>query len=211
MIKVLCFLYRFSFRFSRRIIEKIILKKEGGQAFSPTIRVLYSKYYGLNIGYGTYGGCFIHDNFPPPCNISFGNYCSIGSNLRVFRANHPTNNFTSHPFLYNPIFGYVNHDLLERPALTIGNDVWIGSSVIILPRVKEIGDGSIIGAGSVVTKDVQPYTIIAGNPARIIRYRFNESQVAFLQKSRWWTKSFDELKKDAPDLEKEIQILASIS
>ena len=75
---------------------------------------------------------------------------------------------------------------LESPKETlVGNDVWIGRSVIIISGVK-IGDGSVIGAGSIVTKDIPPYAIVAGNPARVIRFRFDETIIEELLKISWW-------------------------
>ena len=200
-------LYRIKNRMLRRIIEKVVLYFEGGQAFSPSIRRLYSRYHGINIGYGSYGGCFTYENFPKPCEIHIGNYCSIGSNLKVFRANHPSHYFTTAPFLYNPSFGYVKKDMLDRPALQIGNDVWIGSSVIICPGCYQIGNGAIIGAGSVITHDVEPYTIVAGNPARVIRCRFNDRQIHFLEESKWWENEYDDLSKIAESLNRSISTL----
>lgn len=206
--KLFLYLYRIRVRVIRKIIEKICLRIEGGQFFSQTIRQIYSKYYGLHIGYGSYGGCFAHENFPAPCDITFGRYCSIGSNVKVFRANHPASNFTTSPVLYNPILGFVNKDLLERPSLQVGNDVWIGSSVIILPGCKKIGDGVIIGAGSIVTHDIEPFSIVAGNPAKIIRKRFNEQQAALWYQSKWWLYDYNELKQHAQLLNQEIHSLS---
>jgi acetyltransferase-like isoleucine patch superfamily enzyme len=77
--------------------------------------------------------------------------------------------------------------------LSIGNDVWIGQNAIILPSVARIGDGAVIGAGAVVTKDVEPYSIVVGNPARLLRYRFSQETIVKLQESRWWEKSVGEL------------------
>nr|WP_304401557.1 CatB-related O-acetyltransferase [uncultured Alistipes sp.] len=118
--------------------------------------------------------------------MTFGNYCSIASGVRIFRANHPSDRFTTHPLLYNPVMGFVDRDMLVRPPLEIGHDVWIGANAIVLPGVSRIGDGAVIGAGSVVTKDVEPYEIVVGNPARPIRKRFGDAQIAALEKSRWW-------------------------
>lgn len=95
---ILMRLYKINNRFLRKAIEHVILRRENGYAFSKTIRLLYSKFYGIEIGYGSYGGCFNHVNIPRPCDITFGNYCSIGSGLKIFRANHPSHNFTTHPF-----------------------------------------------------------------------------------------------------------------
>jgi acetyltransferase-like isoleucine patch superfamily enzyme len=116
--------------------------------------------------------------------IYIGNYCSFGPGIKIYRANHLVEYFTTHPLFYSPQYSYVKKDI-DRPKLIIGNDVWIGASVVILPRVKKIGNGAIIGAGSIVTKDVLPYTIMAGNPAKIIRMRFNKDTIKRLEESKW--------------------------
>lgn len=207
MNNVLVSLYRIPNRLVRRIIEKVILKRENGYAFSKTIRLLYAKYYNLHIGYGSYGGCFNHTNIPRPSEVHFGNYCSIGSGLKIFRANHPSDKFTTHPFLYNPAFKYVEKDQLIRPALHIGNDVWTGSGVTICPGCKSIGDGAIIGAGSIVTHDVPAYTIMVGCPAKPIRKRFNDRQIVFLQNSKWWELDLNTLKDKVSYFEESLRKL----
>lgn len=177
----------------KRYLERWIAKKEKGYAYSGTIRKIYADNYNIQIGYGTYGGCFNKANISR--GVTFGNYCSIASNVRIFRANHPADTFTSHPILYSPLMHYVKKDMLHRPPLYIGHDVWIGANVIILPGVKNIGNGAMIGAGSVVTKDVAPYSIIVGNPAKQIKKRFNDSIIEKLEKTKWWELEFDDLTK----------------
>lgn len=113
-------------RYARKILLQLIAKHDGGYAYSSHVRTLYSKIHHIQIGYGTYGGCFELNNIPE--NVSFGNYCSIASGVRIFRANHPLDKFTTHPLLYNPSMGgNVTKDQLVRPPLTIGHDVWIGA------------------------------------------------------------------------------------
>lgn len=172
------------------------VKKEGGKAFSSSIRKHYIDKYNIEIGYGSYGGCF--DSNKIPSGTIFGNYCSIAQDVKIFRANHPLESFTLHPLFYNPVMGHVKEDLLVRKPIIIGHDVWIGANCIITPSVMKIGNGAVLGAGSVVTKDVPPYAVVAGNPAKIIKYRFNEYQIAQLEESKWWSLSKDELidKKD---------------
>lgn len=183
-------------------IRAILLSKigelEGGLMYSPTIRELYQEIHKVSIGYGTYGGCFNLTNIPP--NVEFGNYCSIAQHINIFRANHPKNTFTSHPLLYNPVAGYVKRDLLTRPKLKIGNDVWIGEGSIILPNVDTIGNGAIIGAGSIVTKNVKPYTIVAGNPAKPLSKRFNDDVIQSLEATKWWELTKEELIPIIPQL-----------
>ena len=86
--------------------------------------------------------------------------------------------------------------MIPRTKLVIGNDVWIGHNAIILPSVSNIGDGAVIGAGSVVTKDVPPFAVVAGNPAKIILYRFSEEKIREIMKSPWWGKDINELKNE---------------
>lgn len=164
------------------IINKLTRNKAGCE--SKLLREIYSKDYGIEIGYGTYGGCFNINNIPR--GVIFGNYCSIADGVKIFRANHPLNSFTSHPMFYNPVMGVVKTDQLSRPPLYIGHDVWIGANAIILPSVKTIGNGAVIGAGSVVTKDVEPYSIVVGNPARLKKMRFNTQQIDYLESIKWW-------------------------
>lgn len=95
--------------------------------------------------------------------------------------------------------------MLERPPLEIGHDVWIGANAIILPGVSRIGNGAVIGAGSVVTKDVGPYEIVAGNPARAIRMRFDERQIAALESSRRWELDRHELADRIGELDAMLQ------
>lgn len=184
----------------KTLLRNNIIKKEGGNAFSETIRMYYRDNYNITIGYGTYGGCFNTVNIPE--GTSFGNYCSIAQNVKIFRANHPKEYFTLHPLFYNPVMGYVKKDMLHRPNIEIGHDVWIGDWSIILPRVSKIGNGAIIGAGSVVTKDVPPYSIVAGNPAKIIGKRFPDEIINKLEDTQWWNLNKDELIKNKTFLEK---------
>jgi serine acetyltransferase len=97
--------------------------------------------------------------------------------------------------------------MLERKPLVIGHDVWIGESAILLPSVSRIGNGAVIGAGSVVTKDVEAYTVVAGNPARKIRDRFNRSQVAYLEECKWWELDKGQLVDVISELEAKLQSL----
>lgn len=131
---------------------------------------------------------------------TIGKFCAIADFVICGLGRHPTHTFvSSHPIFYSTKkqsqISFADADFFEeyRP-ITIGNDVWIGSRAIILDGV-HIGDGAIIGAGSVVTKDVPAYAIVGGVPARVIRYRFKEEQIALLLKSQWWNQDVEWLRQ----------------
>ena len=135
-----------------------------------------------------------------PClgdRLIIGKFCQIAAGVEFVMngANHPMNAVTTFPFY--TLAGWE----AEPPALSdlplkgdtvIGNDVWIGQNAVILPGA-HIGDGAIIGASSVVGGSVPPYTVVAGNPARAIRRRFDEELTALLLAFRWWDKSVEEI------------------
>ena len=138
-------------------------------------------------------------------NISMANigkYCSIGPNLFCGWGIHPTNGISTAPMFYSTKrqngVTLANKDKIEeRKLITIGNDVFIGANVTILDGIT-IGDGAIIGAGAVVSKDIPDYAIAVGNPIKIIKYRFNEYQIAALKRIQWWNFEEDKLQ----DIEK---------
>lgn len=176
----------------KKIIENLIKKVEGGEFWSVSLRKIYKDNYGMIIGNGTYG-VFKQEKYK---YIQFGNYCSIAKGLEYFPRNHPKEFSTMHPIFYNSDMGFVKESPIEYSKLYVGHDVWIGANVIITSKCNKIGNGAIIGAGSVVTKDVEPYTIVAGNPAKIIGKRFDDQEVIeLLEKSKWYEMSLDELKK----------------
>ncbi len=125
-----------------------------------------------------------------------GAFSCIGPDVIIGPGEHPTKYFvSSHPMFYstleqsNPVI--VEKNLFEEFATThIGNDVWIGARAILKTGVR-IGDGAIIAAGAVVSKDVEPYSIVGGIPAKHIRYRFSAEQIAILEKVKWWEKDLD--------------------
>jgi virginiamycin A acetyltransferase len=114
-------------------------------------------------------------------NVSIGRYCSIGYNVLIGPAEHSTSCLTTHPIAQNENF----YKKKFAQKTIIGNDVWVGANSIIKRGIK-IADGAIIGAGAVVLNGVPPYSIVAGVPARIIRYRFSEEIVKKLLLLKWW-------------------------
>jgi virginiamycin A acetyltransferase len=193
--EILFRIYRFD-RFNlRHFIRWIVLRMEKGMYYSKTIRRIFSAYHGVDVG--IYSGC---GNFSPLIfrpGTTIGRYTTVNKTVRAYRSSHPTNTKSSHALFYNPAKGIVrNLNLLKRGTLIIGNDVFIGNNAILLPSVTSVGDGAYIGAGAVVTKDVPPYAIVAGNPAKIIRYRYSENVINEMLESKWWEKSIDELKSE---------------
>lgn len=133
-----------------------------------------------------------------------GRYCSISWNIKIIQFDHPTYTISSHPFVYSNRHGFdLNHisvnladkqeldesrllcDNPQKDNIRIGHDVWIGSDVA-LRRGISIGTGAVVAANSVVTKDVEPYCIVGGNPAKVIKKRFDDSLVQEILASEWW-------------------------
>jgi acetyltransferase-like isoleucine patch superfamily enzyme len=122
--------------------------------------------------------------------LTIGRFCSIAANVRIFLdGEHRPDWITTYPF---PAFGNVwpeakdiKNYRVSKGNVIIGNDVWIGEGAWILSGV-EIGDGAVIGAGSLITKNVEPYSIMGGNPARIIRKRFDDLTIRKLLQIKWW-------------------------
>ncbi|WP_318012409.1 CatB-related O-acetyltransferase [Mesorhizobium sp. BR1-1-4] len=155
----------------------------------------------LSVGRWTYGvhpsSIFCCDATSP---IRIGAFCSIAPEVMFLgRAKHPTHLVSTFPFEFAMTKDAPFGDLSVEGPTVIGNDVWIGLRAVIMPGIK-IGDGAIVGAGSIVTKDVPPYAIVAGNPARLLRYRFTDDQIASLLAIRWWDWSDDRLEAERPRL-----------
>jgi virginiamycin A acetyltransferase len=153
----------------------------------------------------TVGAYSFAQNYLNP-NLRIGRYCSIASGLEVMAAEHPICRFTTSPVTYLPRwidhakkeFGLDWHvepfeETLSAPV--IGNDVWIGQQVLLKGGIN-IGDGACIAARAVVTKDVPAYAIVGGVPARVIRYRFTERQIARLLAARWWRYNYADLPQE---------------
>lgn len=136
--------------------------------------------------------------------LIIGKFCQIASGVTFIMngANHLQDSVSTFPFA---IFGEDWKDAMEGKSYPtkgdteIGNDVWIGFDATIMPGVK-IGDGAIIGSKSVVTKDVEPYSIVGGNPAKLIRKRFSEEKIAELLEMKWWDWPIDEITANLPKL-----------
>lgn len=172
-------------------------------------------YKGCKIGRYTYGYEGLLSDYPMASII--GRYCSINYTARIWN-NHPMGYVTTHPLLDYPLFyGWESYELRQKyiykygkyfdnaacevsplrneQEIEIGNDVWIGANAIILPGVK-IGNGAIIAAGAVVTKNVEPYAIVGGVPAKFIKYRFSKEEINQLEEIKWWEWSIEKIEKN---------------
>lgn len=126
-----------------------------------------------------------------------GKFCSIANGCYIGLWEHNTDVSTHSFYLFehsgNFVSGYKNYDK-DNIETKIGNDVWIGANAVIMKGIN-IGNGVIVGASSVVTKDVPPYAVVVGNPARVIKYRYNKKDIQWLLKIKWWNFSRKKLKK----------------
>lgn len=171
---------------------------EGNNLLSYNAKISSSK-----IGFGSYIGenSIIY-------NSIIGRYSCIATGVVTALGKHPTKTFASiHPAFYAKThsigFSYVDkqkfeeHDLIQSNwGVVIGNDVWIGANVTLLEGVN-IGDGSIIAAGAVVTKDVPPYAIVGGVPAKVLDFRFSDDKIQWLMQKKWWDKPEGWIKEKA--------------
>lgn len=142
--------------------------------------------YGYPRGRGTYGTPRIF-HWGEPAKLSIGAYCSIAEGVQIFLGgNHRLDWATTYPFtaLWPQAASIPGHPATKGDVV-IGNDVWIGNEAVILSGVT-IGDGAVIGAAAVLGRDVEPYAIVAGNPARMVRKRFSEDVIRRLLALRWW-------------------------
>ena len=140
-------------------------------------------------------------------NARIGSFCSIANDVFIGLGSHPTNYFSTSPLFYKATntfqIKFIEEDIKfsEYIAIEIGNDVWLGARAIVMDGIK-IGDGAIVAAGAVVTKDIPPYAIVGGVPAKIIRYRFKSEKIQYLLNSKWWTLSLAEIKNLMNELNK---------
>ncbi|WP_427788933.1 type B chloramphenicol O-acetyltransferase [Brevundimonas diminuta] len=151
----------------------------------------YSYYSGWYHGHG-FDDCARYLMTEPGVDrLIIGDFCSIGSGAAFIMAGnqgHRNDWASSFPFFYMPeVPHFAGAVDAFQPAgdTVIGNDVWIGSEAIIMPGVK-IGDGAVIGTRALVTRDVEAYAIVGGNPAKVIRKRFDDDSIAMLLEMKWW-------------------------
>lgn len=172
----------------------LLYRLEGGCIFSVTLRRIFVRQFGVDVGLYTQGDWYFPFHLDEKTTV--GRYCSIASTARVVTQNHPMNTISTSALFFHPSKGLVRDNPVASKPLEIGSDVWIGHHAVVLPPTRSIGHGAVIGAGAIVSRDVPPYAIVMGNPARVIGYRFPAERIAELLASRWWERSLEELLPD---------------
>lgn len=151
------------------------------------------KFKDFSIGRFSYGKPKIYAS---KNSFSLGNFCSIADGVTIYSgAEHQTSWIKTYPFLEFPELIEDKDVNKSKGNVTIGNDVWLADGVLVLSGVT-IGDGAVVAARAVVTKDVKPYEIVGGNPAKHIKYRFNEEQISELLKIKWWDWDIEKIKSN---------------
>ena len=137
-------------------------------------------------------------------SIEIGNYCSIAPGVIIQEYFHDSERLSTY-FVNKNVLRNELEETISKGPIAIGHDVWIGANAIILSGVK-VGNGAIIGAGSVVTKDVPEFAIVGGNPAKFIRMRFTENEIQAINELQWWNWSEEEVKKNQSLFESKFKI-----
>lgn len=127
--------------------------------------------------------------------VTIGKYCQIGRDVAFHPTNHPISHVTT--YINSQLFDGTLKNFKTEEEIVLGNDVWVGHGVIVLSGVR-VGNGAILAAGSVVTKDVSPYSIVAGNPAKEVRKRFTEQVISEMEELKWWDMNETELERIKP-------------
>ena len=177
-----------------RLLKKIVPSTKINSKIDKTAKVENGSYL-LNSFFGRYSYCGHNCQI---LNTNIGSFCSIASNVRIGLGKHPLNWVSTSPAFYK------GRDSISKrlakleyngcvETTIIENDVWIGEGAIILSGVK-VANGAVIGAGSVVTKDIGPYEVFAGAPARFIKKRFDDRIIQKILKTEWWLMSDEQLK-----------------
>ena len=177
--------------------------------FEQSIRKIYidedQSVVGVTLGEGSYLVQGSLEFGGSQCHVLIGKYSSVAHGIKfIVGLNHDSSSASTYPF--KEVFeGMLDknadlHQQCNHCQIIIGNDVWIGAYATIMGGVK-IGNGAVIGAGAVVAKDVPPYAVVVGNPARVIKYRFDEATIEWLQKLRWWNWTPEKIKSCWSEME----------
>lgn len=128
-------------------------------------------------------------------SISIGNFCSVARNVSMQVSNHNVKRMTTYPIMKNFFNSNDDNEFVSKGNITIGHDVWIGAHCLVLSGA-QIDNGAVIAANSVVTGKIPAYSIAAGSPAKVIKYRFKQEKIKKLQELKWWHWSIEQLKSN---------------
>jgi acetyltransferase-like isoleucine patch superfamily enzyme len=178
-------------RTAKRLIYRF--QSRGGRVIPINRNPKYSRY---SIGDFTYGAPIVICG--TMAKLTIGKFCSIAPNVTILvGGEHRTDYITTYPLdlIFNDFKQNYLCNIVTKGDVTIGNDVWIGTNATVLSGVT-IMDGSVIAANSVVTKDVPAYAVVAGNPAKVVKYRFVPEKIKALQDLQWWNWPLEQIKKN---------------
>ena len=165
----------------KRII-RLLLFREKWRQYNKDNHTTVKRVFDISkvtVGKETYGSLNIYDYSASNEKLIIGNYCSISSDVKfILGGNHIMTRISTFPF--EAYIFREGDDSQSKGGIVVGDDVWIGMNAIILSGVS-IGQGAVIAAGSVVTKNVEPYSVVAGNPAKVLKYRFDEQMIDLLR------------------------------
>lgn len=187
--------YHFENQFSSQLLHETVNH--------PNIEVGQFSYYSGYHHKHDFVECarYLHDKRKDVDKLIIGSYCSIGSGAVFMMAGNQGHNMkwvSTFPFYFQAnIFKESKNAFKKAGNTTIGNDVWIGSEAMIMSGVT-IGDGAVIAARAVVTKDVEPYTVVGGNPCTVIKSRFEENEIKQLLSMKWWNWKEEKIKECMP-------------
>ena len=183
----------------KRYIQQCQWRRNNACNFTSLNRVVDSK--GVSVGQRTYGTLTVL-NHNKDCHLKIGAFCSIAPNtVFVPGSDHPLNDISTYPFKTQIL--NIESEALSKGDIVIDDDVWIGLNSIILSGV-HIGQGAVVAAGSVVSKDVPPYAIAAGNPAKVIKYRFEQSVINYFSTLDYEALTEDLIREHIDDLYTEL-------
>lgn len=172
---------------SKKILKNIIFYRNRVKLTNTSYKDTVSFAYESDIRHSIIGDYSSIGRYTKITHTEIGKYCALSWDITINAVEHPWNHLTVHSFPYVPLEhnSFVTKRIQKHKKVIIKNDVWIGANSVIMPGVT-IGNGVIIGATSVVTKDIPDYAIVVGVPAKIIKYRFSEDIIKRLLQLKWW-------------------------
>ncbi len=197
---------------SKRLTTKVYVEE-----FSVSPKITLGKYCRIRKGSFVYGqlkmGRYSYISGPDTLvfDAEIGNFCSIARSVCIGMPDHDISFVSTHPCFYSGFYGLLNKTipLKQKASPRIGHDVWIGANAIICRGVT-IGNGAVVASGAIVTKDVAPYSVVGGAPAKLIKYRFSEEDIKSIEETNWYEWDERKLKEYAPYFNNPQRFLSAI-